>query len=275
MTAEHWDCTNEEYHASDGVSNSRLSDFIADPAYYHAKHVARTYVDPPKDCYKIGTIVHDRTLLGVFDGSVILIPEDALNADGHRKGADWKAFAEENADKHLLNQAEWDKVRRYCDAVDANPTAKQIIDESKREHSIRWVDDETGLLCRCRLDCLHPRLNADIKTTRDNTRAGFANAAFRYGYHRQAHFYSEGSVRYREGKEVPFLFLAVTEWSCRVYRLMEPFPEMAANEVRTALKRLSECMESGMWSEPWDTDVIDLGPPRWAFTNQQYELEEV
>jgi hypothetical protein len=273
-TVERWECSNEEYHASEGISNSKLSDFIKDPAYYHAKHVAKTYSDPPKDCYKFGTIVHERVLLDNYAGEILLVPENVLNKDGHRKGKAWLEFAEDNSDKYLLTQAELDRVNRYCDAVHANPTARQIVEDSEREVSLRWTDDETGLPCRCRVDALHPMIDADLKTTRDNTPAGFAAAAFRYGYHRQKNWYQEGTVRHRQGQQVPFLFIAVTEWSCNVFELDEQFDAFAQAEIRKALQGIKDCTESGDWTNGLGRDVISLKPPRWAYTQQQYEVEE-
>lgn len=278
MQAEHFDATNDEYHASPGESNSKLSDYLYDPAYYHKKHILRTIVDAPKDCYKRGNGVHGICLLDNFAGKLVMPPKDVLAKNGARSTKAYYAWEEEQVAAGLitLSQDMYDSIRRYCDAVDANPDAKRIIDEAlalkQTEYNVRWQDDETGLLCRCRFDIFHPEWDADIKTCRDNSPRKFTSSIWEYGYHRQGNFYGEGSMRIRNGEVVPFLFFAVTEASCHIYDLSEDFQAAGRDQVRTALRGIAEARKTGKWQRP-QPRITTLELPNYAHYQSQYEPE--
>ena len=91
----------EEYHRDHSrVSHSMLEVFRESPRLYYRRFVTREYPSERTDAMDFGTAAHAMLL---EDRRVFVpIPRDALNADGHRKGAAWKQFAAENDGKILL-----------------------------------------------------------------------------------------------------------------------------------------------------------------------------
>lgn len=271
MNAQHWPCTIEEYHASDGVSNSRITDFQKDPGLYDAKYVSRWWKDSQTKSQSVGSLVHDMMLTDDFLETICIIPEDIPI----KRGKAWDAWSAEHEGFVQLKQDEFDLANRYCTAIRRNPTAMRVIEESKHEYSIRWNDDETGLLCRCRHDIFHPRLDADIKTTQSNSAEAFAKSVFKWGYHRQRAHYGEGSMRIRNGEVVPFWFFAVTPFSCKIYQLSEEFEQQGQKEVRKALDGIKRCMDSGYWGDGTEAKPVELPMPRYVHSLEDYEVEEV
>jgi hypothetical protein len=70
--------------------------------------------------------------------------------------------------------------------------AREFIEaDGPNELSIVWVDRETGLLCKARIDMARQSWNCigDLKTTEDASRRGFIRSIDKYGYARQGAFY--------------------------------------------------------------------------------------
>lgn len=274
MTAEHWECTIQDYHKSPGTSNSKLSLLKESPSKYRAKYIAGTKDEKYSPCLKRGTLVHEKALLGVFTESTVVIPKEVLNKDGHRKGADWKAYETEHSDDGKIHatEKEMEEVGRYVSAVIRNPLAKQILEKSQREYSLRWDDPETGLLARCRFDCFGDKYNADLKTTTNVLPKKFSSSVWDYGYHRQAAMYSAGSELFRNGEIVPFLFIAVNEWDCVVHELDEWFDEQGKDEYRRLMNQLKYHEESGDWTIPNSLGRNVLQPARWMLNESEWEF---
>jgi hypothetical protein len=276
--AIHFEADNEHYHSLPGVSNSRLNDFVDDPALYHGRYVADPPLYPRVEATPdmiFGTNCHSVIQAGSVESVFTIIPRDVLNSDGHKKGFAWKQFAEENGHKTLVKADEVEVYRRILANVKAHNRAASILygDDGHNEFNIRWTVQETGLLCRARLDRVRPSvLIGDIKTTNTVDPRRFSSAIFSWGYHRQAAFYSE-AWRQLTGDELPFVFIAVRKtppYSVACYTLDEAYLERGRSEVRSALTQLAECYASGVWTRP--AEVIELAEPGYARFQDQWEL---
>ena len=133
-----YEVSNEDYHASPGVSNSQLKDFARDPRLYHHKYLSGNYKQERKSYFDFGSAVHDLCLLG-DNSSIALIPDDVLSKTGAKSGAAWKEFEASNAGKLLLKASEYAAVERCVAAV------KAFV----REHGVRylaapWDGQKTG-----------------------------------------------------------------------------------------------------------------------------------
>jgi len=124
----------------------------------------------------IGTLTHQQVLEPHLDSGITIIPRDALNADGHKKGPNWKAFELANAGKNLLKQDEYDEVLGSVLAV--RKKMKGLIDHPRaaREYEIYWTHEATGIKMRAKLDLLVMDQGEwwmpDLKTCNDITRFG-------------------------------------------------------------------------------------------------------
>lgn len=277
--AELWNCDINEYHADgiNSVSHSELDTFIEDPALYHGRYITGIYPREATKALEFGQVFHAVLLGQPLDDFFTLIPEDALNADGHRKGAAWKEFAAEHSGKVLLKDSEFQPIDEMYRKLLSHPAARQILEsEGPAEQSIRWTDPETGLALRCRLDKLSDLCIADLKSAVSVEPRAFAAAAARYGYARQAAMYQDG-VRALAGDEMAFVFIACKKtpaYTVETFTLSERFIELGRQQNRDALRRLAECRATGVWEHATHGQVCEIEPPAWLAYESEWQFAE-
>lgn len=273
--SEHWPCSLEEYHsdAPGSVSHSELDTFIDSPNRYYRRYVTREYPGKPTNAMEIGQVFHDLMLNDRMTNGYMVIPKDVLASNGAKSGNKWKDFAEENSDKILLKAEEEKFLLSMGDAVFQHPAAATLFGgEGRDEYSIRWTDEATGIVCRCRPDRWHLGKNVliDLKSCADVSAEGFAKACLRFGYHRQVAWYQDG-IKALTGDLLPFVFVAVEKeppYDCEVFELDQTFVDLGRIENRDALKRYAACSDSGVWRKEHHGKVLTISAPAWAFRNE-------
>jgi hypothetical protein len=268
MKAEIFDATNDAYHASEGVSNSKLGDFLDDPLLYYHYHVAKDWTRlPSSPAMEFGTTIHNILPPGRMDDHVIEIPRDVLNKDGERKGKPWSDFAAQNFGLTLLKPHEAEPYREIVKQAQEHPMAWALAEAELIEVNIRWTDAATDLLLRSRLDRLHIArgLIVDAKTTTATDEQSFSNEVARYGYHRQAAFYQQAAFELT-GDVMPFVFCAVRKsrpYTVRFYDLSESFMNSGRAAMESGLSRLAESLNTGVWAPPSYGEIQTLSEPKW------------
>jgi hypothetical protein len=268
VKAETFDATDVDYHASPGVSNSQLSEFLDDPLLYWHYHVAKDWTrPPPTPAMMFGTTIHNVLPPGDAAKYLTCIPPAVLNKDGDRKGKAYEQFAADNAGKTLLKPHEFEPYQMILAAASEHPMAWALAEAELVECNIRWTDADTGLLLRSRLDRLHIArgLIVDIKTTTATDEQSFSNEVARYGYHRQAAFYQQAAFELTADLH-PFVFCAIRKtrpYTVRFYDLSESFIQRGEDEIRAGLRRLKECQDSGNWIPPAYGEIQTISEPKW------------
>jgi hypothetical protein len=130
--------------------------------------------------------------------------------------------------------------------------AREFIEaDGPNELSIVWVDRETGLLCKARIDMARQGWNCigDLKTTEDASRRGFIRSIDKYGYAPQGAFYLRG----RRGRRHRLRALRhhprekSEPHAAAAYKL-KPDAIAAGDEQITRLLRVrAKCEETGVW----------------------------
>lgn len=259
------DLSNEAYHASPGISKSGLwTIYSQTPAHF------RYGEREEKRDFDIGEAIHLAVLQPeVFEKRVIRGPKD-------RRGNNWKDFLAEatNTGRLLLTEGDFDKALEVRDVVHADAWLNAMIvsPHSQVEHSGFWIDDETGVRCRCRPDLYRPDLGImfDLKSTRNAAPDAFARDVVNYGYHAQEAFYSDG---YRMlGQRVDgFVFLALEKEKpyCRaVYELPPSIVEEGRVAMRKALTLYSQCLSVDRWPG-YAEGVQELKFKPWSYSETQ------
>ena len=189
------------YHATPNtISHTSMIHLLRSP-----KHL-QVYMDGPRDDTKpnIGTATH----------SAILEPGNFNNEYGvylgTRKGGQWDEFVAQNPSKLILTQKEMVSVLGMKKAVNEfqDFPLRQALDLGESEKSIFWIDPETGVQCRIRIDSLTPSVIFDLKTTDDARPKSINHQSVRLHYDLEAGMYVEGAKRFL-GKSLPFIFIFV------------------------------------------------------------------
>lgn len=256
---------NEAYHAGPGISKSQLDFVRQSPALL--EWVKNAPVDTEAEKAVDTGNLFEALLLEPerFHREYCLAPDEPKNTKAG-KAAHEEAEAEaERLGQKLVDQESWRKVHLMRDSVMAHPVARRIVESAPMaQTSYYWVDETTGLLCRCRPDILFEApFCVDVKTTASIER--FPASVDNYRYHVQDAFYSDGLGHYFNGERPSFAFLTVSttrsagRFPVHVYELT-PEDRTAGREAYLSdLARYKRCIEDNQWA-----DVEVLERPYWA-----------
>jgi len=276
MKAEIKNLTNEEYHASEGISASGIKLLLKCPKKYHWQYILGNREGGSTDALKFGSGLH--TLLlepEKFEEEYIVleeIPRKNSNA--------YKELIEKNSGKTILKQDEYNQMLGMSEAFKAYDNSELILSgDCMIEQSIFWKDEETGILLKSRPDFYNKKAGIifDLKTALDASRSGFSRAKFSYEYHIQAYMQWE-AIRLLTDKEPGAICHLVIEknepYLVACYQITNVELEMGKFQLQKALKYYSDCNRVGKWRgytthDTWITakgsEVIEELPlPGWA-----------
>ncbi|MEO1767967.1 PD-(D/E)XK nuclease-like domain-containing protein [Thiobacter aerophilum] len=261
----------DQYHAHSAVGHSGLLRIMRSPAHY------REYVaNPPEPtpAMQLGTAFHTAILEpNRFGETFVVAPKfDRRTKEGKAAAEEWEAS---NSGKTPLPADQMAAIEQMVASVRSHQGAANLLASGMAEMSGFWVNQETGIECKCRPDwvvTLEGRPNwvtaiVDVKTCRDASADGFARSVAALGYDVQAAFYQDG-IKALTGKTVPFYFVAVeTEppFAVAAYKASDDLIEVGRAKYRGALQLLKWCRENDRWpSYQPNGEIETINLPRWA-----------
>lgn len=259
----------EVYHdGSDGhhTSTAIRTLIIEGPVVYRETFITRRMPKPKKKEFMVGTASH--TLLlepEKFEATVKLIPTDKLASNGARSGNKYKDFCAEHAGCILLKPDEFDAIRWMADEVFRE--AREVIEAAGViETTIKWTDEASGLLCKCRPDKLCQRVIVDIKTGADVTPEGFAKSCGAFRYDVQGTHYRSG-VEQEHGVTADVLFVAIEKtppYRVKIYELSPADMDTGWRDCQDALAEIKRRTDENDWREAAVGAVIPITIPPYA-----------
>jgi exodeoxyribonuclease VIII len=268
----------EDYSRWDAVNHSRLRHFDKTPQ--HARH-AMLHPKDSSEYQELGHAIHAALLEPQrFDDSYVVAPDvDRRRKEGKRI---WKEFIEKHGDGTGPGDAERieDKEMNAIRGIQANALKHATIKEALygpgvSELSIVWIDRDTGLKCKARLDRLAaigdwPFL-LDIKSThKPATLYNWQTAVNQYKLHQQAAHYLNGIETLRPlqgGLQRKFAWIVcetVGPFAVRIFQAEDAALDIGRDEVARNLARYKECVESDRWPG-WSEGMELAGLPAWAY----------
>ena len=219
--------SNEECHGDrSAVSSTQLKRMLTSPAHFlHG-------LDQPEESREsllFGAVLHARllepaTFAGRFFG------EPKVNRSTKEGKALAEAFKAEAAGRTRF-PADWmGPVDNIVANVGRHAKAREILDAGEAEVAIAWLDPETGVKCKIKIDWWHgAALIADVKSAVDVTWDGFSKACARLHHALSAFMYCEG-VRLLTGERPEWAFIACEKEApntVAVYRASTSFLQRA------------------------------------------------
>lgn len=264
----------DEYHAdTSAVSKSGLDLVRQSPVIYYAK-----YLDPQYERQRIAAVdeMKGGQLVGQLAHCAILEPHAfaeryAIGPTVHRGTKAWKEFVEANPDRIAIQQEQADAAFAQAESVRSLPDVRDALAVGHAEVSAYWIDQQTGVQCRCRPDWVYDVSDdavilLDVKTYSDASPAEFRRQIARKRYHVQDSFYSDGYAAASGKRVLAFIFVAVeTEWPYAASAVMldDISRERGAQLYREDLATYARCLESGIW--PGYSNQIEIvSLPAWA-----------
>jgi hypothetical protein len=251
----------EQYHKSEALSASGGRKLRQSPLHYK---LMRDTPNEPTAAMEFGTVVHAGVLEPDAPACYAVAPKiDTRTTAGK---ADWGAFAQANAGRIILSQADADRALACIAAVRAHPGASRLLAGAKTEVSLFWEDAKYKVPCKCRWDGLNRGGGFDLKTTQDASPDAFARTIASYEYHAAAAHYISGAEHVLNESPRFFAFIAVESeppHAVACYALPSNAILAGQHLVAIALERYAEALVSGKWRGYSDLiDTIEL--PRWA-----------
>lgn len=253
----------EAYHAVDAVSASGLRLFARSPWHYRN----RVDIKPTRPMLR-GSLAHCALLEPTaLEDRYIVAPENAPRrptaaqwaAKKSSESSDaakawWRDFEHQAGTREVIGAEEFAICLAQLKAIAAEPELAELFRVGAGEASIFWIDESTGLYCKARLDWLQVNGKkariGELKSTADESPAGFGRTAARMKYELQRAHYVE-AVKHGAGlKFEDFTFAAVTSAAPVLavpYELTDEMIEQADDERREHLQRLAWCMAENQW----------------------------
>ncbi len=270
-----------EYDAIDAVRSTKLSYFADGRTPAHAKYLI-DHPPPPKDHLDIGAALHCAVLEPEkFDDEWVVAPK--VDRRYKKDKAIWAEFEAENAGKGILKRQDMNLVLAMRDGVNRNELARRLLKGAgQNELTLVWEDEQSGLLCKARLDRITEYegyvIVVDLKTTaRLASKEAFARAMGDFGYHRQEAFYRMAMDAHFGEMPRRFVFIVIEKAAPHIVATHETGPESldaGQREVRTHLTEYAACTESGVWPGYGTSTLLTELPP-WRLRRVERDEEVV
>lgn len=278
--------SNDDYHKDiTRVSKSGLDLINRSPAHYFQRYLdpLRKIEDEPEKEWQI---------VGSATGTAILEPDEfkryyawlddleiCKEIGGPRptttnKYKEW--IAEETKKlqgKKIISLEDYNRSLAMRDAVHKHPAAKALLKSGQAERTFYFIDPLTGAACRIRPDFLSGTgFTVDVKTTEDARPEAFARSCYKFRYHVQDSYYTDG-LKHNGIDRKGFIFIVVEKkppHNVAVYTLSDPSKVLGRTEYQSNLFTYKECQDKGIWPGYGDL-VLPLDLPQWAFNKPNHK----
>lgn len=263
--------TEKEYRQSEGISRSELWLLNPDNGGTPEKFKwAREHPEKPSAALIFGQVVHKLLLEPEDFFTAFAIPHNYDKRTKECKAA-YNAFLDGLKGRQEISLADYEKAVDMTVKARATPFVEKLLD-GKHEIPIKWTDEETGELCKIRLDCLTEiggtPVIVDYKTAADASLDGFTRHSLKYGYDFQSGMYCEG-IEKTTGKTPRFVFVVQEKeppYAVNVVEADELFIQRGKDKMRELFGIYHECKTTGNWYGYMGADPVieTLYLPSWA-----------
>jgi len=264
----------DDYRELDAVNNGKLS--LMARSAKHCKNPAQEETN----ALQSGRLAHIAVLepLDVLQRHVVMPKfakhEQNVAASGERSTSRTKWVQEQeeqfralHVGKEMISQAAYDEMLGVAQSVAEHAKARKLLhSDGDSEVTIVWEDEETGLLCKGRMDrlCL-PRF-ADLKTSEDLNK--FRHSFRNYGYYRQMAFYQDGYAKITGEILEPWIVAVEKKppYCVQAAPVADDALEYGRQEYQRLLRQYAECLAKDHWPGPESPDAWRL--PEWAMQDE-------
>lgn len=179
----------------------------------------------------------------------------------------------------VLSDSDWRVTKTITARVRKHPAASELLKYGKAEQSIFWVDKDTRVKCKGRIDWLAPKAPEgvtvfDLKSTTDASPDGFQRSVLKYRYYVQAAMYLDGLFEIGYDPD-SFIFGAWEKHSphaAALYYATNDMLETGRQEYKNLLKTYKKCLETDNWPG-YSQDIQPLGMPEHFKASSLSELD--
>lgn len=214
-----------------------------------------------KDVFDRGTIAHKLILRSA---------DDRIRVADTYEWKPWQTWNPWKADHRTnglipIHRGDLLAASRMASAVRRHPVASAIFSEGKPELSMYWIDPETGVTCRGRIDWLRPNAIVDLKTIYKADERTITRQCADHGYAQQADWYRRG-YHALTGEWLPYVHVFVENEQphiVHVTQLDDDFLAYGKARNDEALQIFAQCESSDDWPAYNPTDITLIAAPAW------------
>jgi exodeoxyribonuclease VIII len=183
--------------------------------------------------------------------------------------ADYEEFVNRSAGKKVISEEDYTLLLGMEASINRHAGASMLLQmEGAAEESFFWVDERTGVHCKCRPDWRIPsrHILVDLKTCEDASPEAFARSIFNFTYHIQASFYLDGVRSVLAEPYSTFIFIAVEKkhpFAVAVYQLDADDIDKGRMEQENLLRLFKWCQENDSWPG-YPEEIQTIKMPGWA-----------
>lgn len=272
---------NMNYFVNPAMSQSKLKDLRKSPKHFWAKHLAPERIpDTETDAMRFGKAVH----MCLFEHQLFIknyVAEPNVDKRTKEGKLEFATFIANSAGKTIISANDMEAVKCIRDAVLNKKTSRKLLNNGLPEHELYWIDPETGIHCKAKLDYLiepckqFPNgLILDLKTTINADPTEFAKSIYNFGYYNQMAFYCNAvKIIYKTSDYPLFIYIPVEKsapFECYFFAGDETMLEIGLQENSRLLKLYSNCTTSGKWYG-YEDKVQTISLPNWAINKLNFE----
>ena len=264
--------SNKEYRDRDGISSSELKKLMQSPMHY------RYWKDNPEDkdtpALLFGRACH-KYVLETYDfyNEFAVAPNcDRRTKEGK---AEWQLFCDQNKGKDIITQEQFEQIDAMRTAAYATPFVSKLL-SGEKELSFWGEDEETGLVLKCRPDCITEwngkHILVDYKTSQDVENTKFCRDSIKFGYDLQLAYYRD-ILKQNTGLDYMVVIIAqekTAPYVTNVFQLSENYLESGREVYKEMLRVYKDCEDSGNWYGYMKDGISVLGQP----DDESYEESE-
>ena len=263
--------TEQEYRKHPAISRSELFKISESPEKfkYYQEHP-----EEPTPALVFGQLFHAMALTPetVWEQFAVMPNVDRRTKVGKEE---WALFETDNQGKDIITANDFEQIKAMYDALYSTPYVAKLLSGTK-ELSFFMEDESTGVMMKCRPDCLtdigDTHILIDYKSCTDATSEQFMKDAIKLMYDLQMAYYKDILDKQR-GCEHTVLFIAqekTAPYLVNVLEANEYFIKSGRDMYRTYLDMYAECEKSGNWYGLVNGGINTLGLPSWL--QKQYEV---
>jgi hypothetical protein len=249
MTPGIYDIPPEVYHNSEGISRSGIMELKKSPLHYWHKYINKHTREPQTNSLQLGNLLHTYILEPhEFEKRYFIAEKISKQTNAGKEK--WKEYEAQAQDRQIIFKDTLREVEALTAALDADAQAKELVRSGKNEQSIYWIDDDTGVLCKCRPDILHENMVVDLKSSSDGTWNSFQRDVRKYGYYIQAAMIRDGvkKILNKDINEFIYVVLEVNQpYPIGIYFLNQASLDKGQEEYKKELAKYKHCLENDAW----------------------------
>lgn len=169
--------------------------------------------------------------------------------------------------QEIIDYTDYYMYEQIRKSVHNNDAFQKLRDGAKFEVTLVWIDKETGLKCKGRLD-LDSGENkrayfCDLKSAKSANPVEFRKAMWKYNYNSAAAFYMDGAVAlgHRPFKAAFWIVVEKKEpWYCHPFyvKANSNWIESGREWYKKWIEKLHYCQSTGDWHKYYDEDNKDF-----------------